>query len=64
MFPQEPSTNSSTPQILGEENEINEEEPLACFVSPVGVSKNGLLVKRRRIALRIEVKMALRIQLL
>ena len=42
MLPQDPSTNSSTPQILGEENKINEEESLTCFPSSVGYSKRGV----------------------
>ena len=60
MLPEEPNTNFSTPQILGDENKIREEESLACFVSSVGVSKRGLLAKRLMIAIRTEVKMAFR----
>ena len=64
MLSQEPSTNFSMPQILGEENKIKEEESLVCFLSSVGVSKRGFLATRLRIAMSTEVKMALRIQLL
>ena len=60
---QEPSTNFSMLQILGEENEIKEEESLACFFSSIGVSKRGLLAKRLMIAMRTEFKMTLRILL-
>ena len=64
MLSQELGTNFSMPQILGEENEIKEEESLACFFSSIGVSKRGLLAKRLMIAMITKVKMALRIQLL
>ena len=64
MLPEETNTNISTPQILGDENKIKEEESLSCFVSSVGVSKRGLLSKRLIIAMRTKVKMAVRIQLL
>ena len=55
MFPEEPNTNFSKPQILGDENKIREKESLACFVSSVGVSKRGLLAIKLMSAMRTEV---------
>ena len=43
---------------------IKEEESLACLVLSLGVSKRGFLSKRLMIAMRTEVKMAFRIQML
>ena len=42
MLSQEPITNFSMPQILGEEIKIKEEKSLACISSSVGVSKSGV----------------------
>ena len=53
MPPEEPNTNFSTPQILGEEKEITEEESLACFVSSVGVSNRGLLAFSNHCGIRL-----------